>query len=69
MDEIVMDKLSDRVSKLIARCQELERLNRELIDSNQQLLAERNINSQMHQHIGNTLSQLVKQISSIEDTE
>ena len=62
MDALLMDKLTDRVNKLIARCQELERLNQELVDSQQQLLTERGAMIKMNQHIAHTMGQLVKQL-------
>lgn len=68
MDDIMLDKLTDRVNKLIARCQELERLNRELVDHQQYLLAERDSQSKTNQQIAHTLAQLVKQLSPREES-
>ena len=62
MDALLMDKLTDRVNKLIARCLELERLNQELVDSQQQLLIDRQAMIKINQHIAHTMTQLIKQL-------
>ena len=67
MDDILIDKLSDRVNKLIARCAELERLNHELIDKQQHILAERASQKKINHQIAHTLQQLVRQLAPIED--
>lgn len=68
MDEILMDKLTDRVNKLIARCQELERLNHELVESQQQLLAERELNKSKNEQIAHTLTQVIRQLTLTEES-
>ena len=68
MDEILMDKLTDRVSKLIARCQELERLNHELVESQQQLLADRELTANMNEQIAHTLTQVIRQLTLTEES-
>lgn len=69
MDEILMDKLTDRVSKLITRCQELERLNYELLESQQQWAAERQRNANINAQITRTLTQLIQQLTLTEDVQ